>query len=102
MCTLLGRLKLVVSESRRAVNGEGNGAGTLLIVVDDVVDDDAAISSIVVSRPSKKWMRSGTALVKVSSGIGGRSMELLLLTTLCIMDKDASDGQLRLEANVVW
>lgn len=47
-------------------------------------------------------MRSGTALVKVSSGIGGRSTELLLLTTLCIMDKDASDGQLRLEADVVW
>jgi hypothetical protein len=52
VCTLLGWFKLVVSESRRAVKGEGNGAGTLLIVVNDV-DDDDAISSIVVSRPSK-------------------------------------------------
>ncbi len=82
------------------MNGEGKGAGTLLMMMDDVVDD--AISSIVVSRPSKKWMRSGTAWAKVSIGIGGRSMELLLLTPLCIMDGDASDGQLRLEADIVW
>ncbi len=82
------------------MNGEGNGAWALLIMMVDVVDD--AISSIVVSRHSKKWMRSGTALAKVSIGIGGRRRELLLLTPLCIMDKNASDSQLRLEADVVW
>lgn len=61
-------------------------------------DDD---SSMVVSRPSKKWMRSGTALEKASDEVGGRRVELLLLRTVCMMMMEASDGQLRLEANYV-
>jgi hypothetical protein len=89
VCALLGGLRLVDKERRRAVKGEGKGGGTRLImgefvVVDD--DDDGDISSsMVVSRPSKKWIRSGTALVKVSTGMGGRSMELLGLPDVCIM-----------------
>ena len=81
VCLLLGLLRLVVSERRRAVSGVGKGPGARLMVVD--IDDDT--SSIVVSRPSKKWMRSGMAVVKVSLV---RSMELVLCKTVCIMKVD--------------
>jgi hypothetical protein len=82
VCALLGGLRLVDKERRRAVKGDGKGGGTRLIMGE--FDDDGDISSsMVVSRPSKKWIRSGTALVKVSTGMGGRSMELL--PDVCIM-----------------
>lgn len=97
VCTRLGWLKLVVRERRRAVNGEGKGAGIRLIV--SVADDD---SSMVVSRPSKKLIRSGTALVKVSIVVGGRRMELVLFGEVCIMKTTTSDSQLRFEADAVW
>jgi hypothetical protein len=93
--TLLGWLKVVVRERRRAENGEGKGAEIRLMV-------RTVASSIVVSSPSKKLIRSGTALAKVSVGIGGRSMELVLLLAVSMMKMTASDGQLRLEADVVW
>jgi hypothetical protein len=85
--TLLGWLKEVVRERRRAVKGVGKGAGIRDITVGDDDDgDDEDSSSIVVSRPSKKVMRSGTALVKVSVVMGGRrSMVLVLLMVVCIM-----------------
>jgi hypothetical protein len=68
------------------VKGVGKGAGIRDITVGDDDDgDDEDSSSIVVSRPSKKVMRSGTALVKVSVGMGGRSRVLVLLTVVCIM-----------------
>ena len=90
VCALLGGLRLVDKERRRAVKGEGKGGGSRLIMGefddDDGDDDDGETnSSMVVSRPSKKWIRSGTALVKVSTGMGGRSMELLGLPDVCIM-----------------
>jgi hypothetical protein len=86
VCALLGGLRLVDKERRRAVKGEGKGGGTRLIMGEFVVVDDGDISSsMVVSRPSKKWIRSGTALVKVSTGMGGRSMELLGLPDVCVM-----------------
>lgn len=55
---LLGWLKLVVRERRRAEKGEGKGAGVRLMVLDGVVGDDddddgEDNSSMVVSRPSK-------------------------------------------------
>lgn len=77
LCALFCWLRLVERERRRAVNGEGKGAGIRLMMSDG--DDEAA--SIVVSRPSKKVIKSGTALVKVSLVMGGRRMELVLLTT---------------------
>jgi hypothetical protein len=84
VCALLGWLRVVDKERRRAVKGEGKGGGTRLMVV-EVGDDGDINSSMVVSKPSKKWIRSGTALVKVSTGMGGRSMVLLGLPDICIM-----------------
>jgi hypothetical protein len=87
--SLLGWLKEVVRERRRAVKGVGKGAGIRDITVgdDDGDEEEEDSSSIVVSRPSKKVMRSGTALVKVSVGMGGRrSMVLVLSTVVCIME----------------
>ncbi len=101
---LLGWLKLVVRERRRAEKGEGNGAGARLIVLDIVIDDDGDDdnSSMVLSKPSKKVTRSGTALVKVWMVMGGRRRELVLLSRECIMKTSASNGQSRLEADDVW
>lgn len=101
MWLLLGWLKLVVRERRRAVNGVGKGGGRrdMAAAAEDDVDDN---SSIVVSRPSKKVIKSGTGLGKGSVVVVVVVMVLVLLLRVCIMGTSASDGQLRLEANVVW
>lgn len=82
------------------MNGVGNGGGGIRDMSNGVmvvVEEDKYCSSMVVSRPSKKWMRFGTALVKMSVVMGGRSTVLLLLSILVrIIDDeggDASDGQ---------
>lgn len=77
------RVKLVVRERWRAVNGEGKQVEIRLVAMDGG-EGEAVNCSIVVSSPSKKVTRSGTAFMGVAVGAGGRSMEAGLVLTVCI------------------